>query len=74
MDFNAAPVILVWLIAAPLSLFGLLALAAFLEHRVVAPVERARRIGVVLSKATPDEVEQEVARLLRSVDRPRRAG
>ncbi|MCA1829976.1 MAG: hypothetical protein ABR552_05425 [Actinomycetota bacterium] len=56
---------------APLLLFGVLCLAAWLEARIVDPLERSRMIRLALEMRTPDDVELEVARLLRPVDRPR---
>lgn len=56
---------------APVLLFVVLELAALLEARIVEPSERGRAIALVLSGRTADEVEQEVARLLRPLDPPR---
>jgi hypothetical protein len=56
-----------WAIAAPAVFMLLIFVLAWLEERVVYPVDRAAQITQMLEKAAPDEVEGFVAQMLASV-------
>ena len=60
-------------IAAPAGFMLLIFVLAWLEERVVFPVDRAVRITQMLETAAPDEVEGYVAQMLASVAPHRRA-
>ncbi len=60
-----------WAIAAPAGFMLLIFVLAWLEERVVFPVDRAARIAQMLESSAPDEVEGYVAQMLASVA-PRR--
>ena len=60
-----------WAIAAPAVFMLLIFVLAWLEERVVYPVDRAAQITRILELSPPDEVEGYVAAMLASVA-PRR--
>ena len=62
----------VWAIVAPAGFMLMICILAWLEERVVDPIDRAVRITQMLERAAPDEVEGYVAQMLASVA-PRRS-
>ena len=61
-----------WIIAAPVAFMLLISVLAWLEERVVFPVDRAVQITRTLEKAPAEEVEALVARMLAPVVPARR--
>jgi hypothetical protein len=61
-----------WAIVAPAGFMLMIIVLAWLEERIVDPIDRAVRITQMLERAAPDEVEGYVAQMLASVA-PRRA-
>jgi hypothetical protein len=61
-----------WAIVAPAGFMLMIIVLAWLEERIVHPIDRAVRITQMLERAAPDEVEGYVAQMLASVA-PRRS-
>jgi len=62
--------VIAWILAAPLLLLALLIIAAALESRIVAPSERAITIRRMMDSSSAEDLERDVAELLRAVDPP----
>jgi len=54
----------VWAIAAPIGFMVMISVLAWLEEKVVSPVDRATQISRLLERAPADEIEGSVARML----------
>jgi len=54
----------VWVFAAPAGFMLMIFVLAWLEERIVSPVDRSFQIQVVLERSEPDEIESLVARML----------
>ena len=61
-----------WVFAAPAGFMLMIFILAWLEERIVTPVDRSARIKIVLERSEPDEVESLVARMLAPVVPARR--
>lgn len=53
-----------WAILAPVGFLLMIFILAWLEQRIVDPVDRAAKITRMLERSEPDEVEGFVARFL----------
>ena len=61
-----------WAFAAPAGFMLMLFVLAWLEERIVFPVDRSVEIKGVLERSRPDEIESLVARMLAPVAPGRR--
>lgn len=53
-----------WVIAAPIGFMLLIICLAWLEEKVIFPVDRAVQISKALERAAPEELEVAVAQML----------
>jgi hypothetical protein len=56
-----------WAFAAPAGFMLMIFVLAWLEERIVSPVDRSAQIKVVLERSEPDEIESVVAHMLAPV-------
>ena len=62
-----------WAVAAPIGFMVMIFSLAWLEERIVFPVDRATQISKLLERASADELEGSVARMLAPLAPSRRA-